>query len=60
MLYEVITSLRQERGNRQALPTFTAKLKRLIGPDVERYGIAMLDLSDRDHPVYAEYHGDLV
>jgi hypothetical protein len=38
-------------------PTLTARIKRLIGPDVGRYGISLLDLSDIDHPRYAEYNG---
>jgi hypothetical protein len=38
-------------------PALTEELKRMIGPDVERYGIALLDLSDPDAPRYAEYHG---
>ena len=39
-------------------PELTATLKRLIGPDVERYGMALLDLSDLANPRYAEWHGD--
>jgi len=39
-------------------PKLTAELKRLIGPDVERYGIALFDLSDLANPRYAEWHGD--
>jgi hypothetical protein len=38
-------------------PALTAKLKKLVGPDVERYGISLLDLSDPQNPRYAEYHG---
>ena len=38
-------------------PQLTARLKKLIGPDVERYGVALLDLSDIQKPRYAEYHG---
>jgi hypothetical protein len=38
-------------------PKLTAELKKLIGPEVERYGIALLDLSDIAHPRYAEWNG---
>jgi hypothetical protein len=38
-------------------PKLTAKVKKLIGPEVDRYGIALLDLSDIEHPRYAEWHG---
>ena len=36
-------------------PKLTAKLKKLIGPEVDRYGIALLDLSDIANPRYAEW-----
>jgi hypothetical protein len=39
-------------------PKLTAELKRLIGADVERYGVALLDLSDLANPRYAEWHGN--
>jgi hypothetical protein len=39
-------------------PQLTARVKKLIGPEVDRYGIALLDLSDIDNPRYAEWHGD--
>jgi hypothetical protein len=38
-------------------PKLTARLKKLIGPEVDRYGIALLDLSDLANPRYAEWHG---
>jgi len=38
-------------------PELTARIKRLLGPDADRYGIALIDWTDRDHPRYAEYHG---
>ena len=38
-------------------PKLAARLKTLLGPDVDRYGIALLDLSDLDHPRYAEWNG---
>jgi len=39
-------------------PTLTARVKRLVGPDVGRYGITLLDLSDINNPRYAEYNGN--
>jgi hypothetical protein len=43
------------------LPTpdaaLTEKLKKLIGPHYERYGVALLDLSDISNPRYAEWQG---
>jgi hypothetical protein len=38
-------------------PALTARLKKLVGQHVDRYGIALLDLSDPDRPRYAEWHG---
>ncbi len=38
-------------------PKLTAQIEELIGPEVDRYGIALLDLSDIDKPRYAEWHG---
>ncbi len=38
-------------------PALTARVKRLLGPDADRYGIALLDLSDRANPRYAEVRG---
>jgi hypothetical protein len=38
-------------------PALTARLKKLIGPGVGRYGIALLDLTDLDKPRYAEWQG---
>ena len=40
-------------------PALLAALKRLLGPAVDRYGIALLDLSDADRPRYAEWNGDV-
>ncbi|HXV36920.1 MAG TPA: serine hydrolase, partial [Myxococcota bacterium] len=37
--------------------TLTARVVRLLGPHADRYGIALLDLSDRAHPRYAEWNG---
>ncbi len=38
-------------------PAFNAQLKRLLGANVSRYGVAVLDLSDPQHPRYAEING---
>jgi len=39
-------------------PEFTARVVRLLGDKTDRYGIAVLDLSDIDHPRYAEHRAD--
>ena len=39
-------------------PEFTAQVARLLGSNANRYGISVLDLSDLDHPRYAEHRGD--
>jgi hypothetical protein len=39
-------------------PEFTARVVRLLGDRADRYGIAVLDLSDIDHPQYAEHRAD--
>jgi hypothetical protein len=39
-------------------PAFTAKIKSLFGENADRYGIAVLDITDPDHPLYAEHRGD--
>ncbi len=36
---------------------FTARIVRLLGAEADRYGIAVLDLTQPDHPVYAEHRG---
>jgi hypothetical protein len=36
----------------------TAQLLALLGEDAERYGIAVLDLTDPNQPTYGEYRGD--
>jgi hypothetical protein len=45
-----------------ALPRSDPKLldavKRVLGPHYDRYGIALLDLSNLARPRYAEWHGD--
>jgi hypothetical protein len=44
------------------LPTpdreFTAELRRLLGSEADRYGLAVLDLSDPAAPRYGEHNGD--
>jgi hypothetical protein len=39
-------------------PEFSAEIMALLGPNKDRYGIAVLDLSDIEHPRYADYRGD--
>lgn len=39
-------------------PQLTARIKRLLGPQAERYSIALLDLSDPARPRYAEWQGN--
>ena len=38
-------------------PAFTAQVKKLLGNEADRYGIAVLDLSNPDKPRYAEHRG---
>lgn len=38
-------------------PAFTAQIRALLGERADRYGIAVLDLSDPDRPRYAEWRG---
>jgi hypothetical protein len=39
-------------------PEFTARVVKLLGDKADRYGVAVLDLSDIDNPRYAEHRGD--
>jgi hypothetical protein len=39
-------------------PEFTARVRQLLGDKGDRYGVAVLDLSDLDHPRYAEHRAD--
>jgi hypothetical protein len=39
-------------------PEFTARVVQLLGDKADRYGVAVLDLSDPDHPRYAEHRAD--
>jgi hypothetical protein len=38
-------------------PGFSAAIRRALGADAERYGVAVYDLSDPARPVYAEHNG---
>ena len=37
---------------------FTQQILDLLGANASRYGVAVLDLSDPEHPRYAEHRGD--
>jgi hypothetical protein len=39
-------------------PEFTARVVKLLGDKADRYGVAVLDLSDIDNPRYAEHRAD--
>ena len=39
-------------------PEFTARVVKLLGDKADRYGVAVLDLSDIDRPRYAEHRED--
>ena len=39
-------------------PAFTAQITALLGSNADRYGIAVLDLTDLDNPRYAEHRGN--
>lgn len=39
-------------------PEFTSQVAALLGEHADRYGVAVLDLSDPDAPRYAEHRGD--
>jgi hypothetical protein len=36
----------------------TAQVRKLVGPDADRYGIALFDLSDLSKPTYVEFNGN--
>jgi hypothetical protein len=42
----------------KADPAFTAQIKDLLGPNADRYSVAVLDLTDPKNPRYAEHRGD--
>jgi len=39
-------------------PAFTRQVVDILGGEAESYGVAVLDLTDPDHPRYAEHRGD--
>lgn len=39
-------------------PVFTSQIMALLGANADRYGVAVLDLTDRDNLRYAEHRGD--
>ena len=39
-------------------PEFTIRVRQLLGDKADRYGVALLDLSDPEHPRYAEHRAD--
>jgi hypothetical protein len=39
-------------------PAFTAKIEALLGSNADRYGVAVLDLTDPENPRYAEHRGN--
>jgi hypothetical protein len=39
-------------------PELTAQLVALLGESADRYGVAVLDITDPNQPAYAEYRGD--
>jgi len=39
-------------------PAFTAQIEALLGANADRYGIAVLDLTDPENPRYAEHRGN--
>jgi hypothetical protein len=40
-------------------PAFTAQIVRLLGSEADRYGVALLDLSNPAQPRYAEHRGEV-
>ena len=45
--------------SRPPTPRSRRKLRALLGGDAPRYGVALLDLSDPEHPRYAEHNADV-
>lgn len=43
----------------EADSALTEKIKRMLGPDVDRYGLGLLDLSDMKNVRYGEWNGDV-
>jgi hypothetical protein len=40
-------------------PEYGRQIRDMLGEDSARYGIALLDLTDRDNPAYAEHNADI-
>ncbi len=40
-------------------PEFTAQVQNLLGEEAHRYGVAVLDMSDPEKPLYAEHRADV-
>jgi hypothetical protein len=49
-----LTELQQARSE----PQYTAHLESFLGKQSDLYGVALLDLSDPQRPIYAEHRGD--
>jgi len=49
---------RQDLAVPAADPAFTRQVVDILGGEAENYGVAVLDLTDPDHPRYAEHRGD--
>ena len=39
-------------------PEFTTKINSLLGAEADRYGVAVLDMSNPEQPLYTEHRGD--
>jgi hypothetical protein len=48
----------QDLGAPEPDPEFTTKVQNLLGDEADRYGVAVLDLSNPEQPLYAEHRGD--
>ena len=55
---DIRLSARRDLVVPQADPDFTARIVAMLGDEADRYGIAVLDLSDPENPRYAEHRGD--
>ncbi|MGB5590499.1 MAG: hypothetical protein WBN31_06120 [Gammaproteobacteria bacterium] len=40
-------------------PAYASQLKSFLGEDADRYGLAVLDVTDPEQPIYAEYNGGI-
>lgn len=56
--------IRLNGGTLSSLPQpdakLTAEIKALLGSNADRYGVSILDLSDPEHPRYAEHRGEVI